>query len=324
MIDSCGRRIDYMRVSITDRCNLRCRYCMPEDQPFIEHDQILRYEEIIRICRAATKLGVRNIKITGGEPLVRRGCCELIEQIKALPGIEHVTVTTNGVLLEEVVPRFREIGVDGVNISLDTLRPDVYAKITGRDSFDAVWRGLCAAVDAGLRVKINCVPLSGVNEDELCSLAMLARDWPVDVRFIEMMPIGYGRKYCGEETEDHVRHLLEGAYGKADSLSGRFGNGPSTYMQLEGFKGKIGFISAISHKFCEDCNRVRLTSEGFLKPCLQFSHGADMRSLLRDGSSDEQIGIVAEKTIFEKPRSHRFGEDREEGLENKKMSEIGG
>ena len=187
MIDSCGRRIDYMRVSITDRCNLRCRYCMPEDQPFIEHDQILRYEEIIRICRAATKLGVRNIKITGGEPLVRRGCCELIEQIKALPGIEHVTVTTNGVLLEEVVPRFREIGVDGVNISLDTLRPDVYAKITGRDSFDAVWRGLCAAVDAGLRVKINCVPLSGVNEDELCSLAMLARDWPVDVRFIEMI-----------------------------------------------------------------------------------------------------------------------------------------
>ena len=132
-----------MRVSITDRCNLRCRYCMPEDQPFIEHDQILRYEEIIRICRAATKLGVRNIKIAGGEPLVRRGCCELIEQIKALPGIEHVTVTTNGVLLEEVVPRFREIGVDGVNISLDTLRPDVYAKITGRDSLTLYGAG-CA------------------------------------------------------------------------------------------------------------------------------------------------------------------------------------
>ena len=154
--------------------------------------------------------------------------------------------------------------------------------------------------------------------------ALRYQDRPIDVRFIEMMPIGYGRKYCGEETEDHVRHLLEKAYGKADSLSGRFGNGPSTYILPDGFKGKIGFISAISHKFCGDCNRVRLTSEGFLKPCLQFSHGADMRSLLRDGSSDEQIGAVAEKIIFEKPRSHRFGEAQEEGLENKKMSEIGG
>ena len=162
MIDSCGRRIDYMRVSITDRCNLRCRYCMPEDQPFIEHDQILRYEEIIRICRAATKLGVRNIKITGGEPLVRRGCCELIEQIKALPGIEHVTVTTNGVLLEEVVPRFREIGVDGVNISLDTLRPDRFAAMTRLGTLQDVLAGIKAAEAAGFRnLKFDTVLIAG-------------------------------------------------------------------------------------------------------------------------------------------------------------------
>ena len=322
MIESCGRRIDYMRVSITDRCNLRCRYCMPEDQPFIEHDQILRYEEIIRICRAATKLGVRNIKITGGEPLVRRGCCELIEQIKALPGIEHVTVTTNGVLLEEVVPRFREIGVDGVNISLDTLRPDVYAKITGRDSFDAVWRGLCAAVDAGLRVKINCVPLSGVNEDELCSLAMLARDWPVDVRFIEMMPIGLGGSMEPVPAETVRAHVRE-AFPDLTPDPKKHGFGPARYFTSGALKGSIGFIEAVSHSFCTGCNRVRLTSEGFFKLCLYHDDGADLRALLRGGANDDEIAGAMSRAILKKPRAHAFipGQAAEE---SRGMSQIGG
>ena len=326
MLDQYRRNIEYIRISITDRCNLRCMYCMPEGGiEQVEHSDILTYDEITRLCRILAPKGICKVKITGGEPLVRKNAAELVSMIKSIPGIDNVTLTTNGILLGEQIQDLARAGIDAVNISLDALTEDMFEKITRRKGLDRVLEGMDKALQfPHVRVKVNCVLLHGVNEDQWIPIAGLAKDRPVDVRFIEMMPIGYGRKYCGGETEDHVRHLLEGAYGKADSLSGRFGNGPSTYMQLEGFKGKIGFISAISHKFCEDCNRVRLTSEGFLKPCLQFSHGADMRSLLRDGSSDEQIGIVAEKTIFEKPRSHRFGEDREEGLENKKMSEIGG
>ena len=302
MLDQYRRNIEYIRISITDRCNLRCMYCMPEGGiEQVEHSDILTYDEITRLCRILALKGISKVKITGGEPLVRKNAAELVRMIKSIPGI------------------------DAVNISLDALTEEMFEKITRRKGLDRVLEGMDKALQfPDVRVKVNCVLLHGVNEDQWIPIAGLAKDRPIDVRFIEMMPIGYGRKYCGEETEDHVRHLLEKAYGKADSLSGRFGNGPSTYILPDGFKGKIGFISAISHKFCGDCNRVRLTSEGFLKPCLQFSHGADMRSLLRDGSSDEQIGAVAEKIIFEKPRSHRFGEAQEEGLENKKMSEIGG
>lgn len=322
MIDSCGRRIDYMRVSITDRCNLRCRYCMPEDQPFIEHDQILRYEEIIRVCRAAATIGVRNIKITGGEPLVRRGCCDLIAQIKALPGVEHVTVTTNGVLLADAVPRFHEIGVDGVNISLDTLRPDVYAKITGRDCFEAVQRGLYAAIDTGLRVKINCVPLAGVNEDELCNLAMLARDRPVDVRFIEMMPIGLGGFFEPVPVETVRAHVRE-TFPDLKPDPKKHGFGPARYFTCDALKGSIGFIEAVSHSFCTGCNRVRLTSEGFFKLCLYHDDGADLRVLLRGGADDDAIAEAMRRAILEKPRAHAF-EQGQAAEESRGMSQIGG
>ena len=288
----------------------------------IEHEQILRYEEIIRVCRAATKLGVRNIKITGGEPLVRRGCCGLIEQIKALPGIEHVTVTTNGVLLAPVVPRFREAGVDGVNISLDTLRPDIYARITGRDSFDDVWRGLHAAVDAGLRVKINCVPLSGVNEDELCSLAMLARDWPIDVRFIEMMPIGMGGSMKPVPVET-VRARVHDAFPDLRPDPKKHGFGPAHYFTCGALKGSIGFIEAVSHSFCTGCNRVRLTSEGFFKLCLYHDDGADLRALLRSGADEDEIAEAMRRAILKKPRAHAFIPGQTAG-ESRGMSQIGG
>ena len=326
MLDQYRRNIEYIRISITDRCNLRCMYCMPEGGiEQVEHSDILTYDEITRLCRILALKGISKVKITGGEPLVRKNAAELVRMITSIPGIDNVTLTTNGILLGEQMRDLADAGIDAVNISLDALTEEMFEKITRRKGLDRVLEGMDKALQfPDVRVKVNCVLLHGVNEDQWIPIAGLAKDRPIDVRFIEMMPIGYGRKYCGEETEDHVRHLLEKAYGKADSLSGRFGNGPSTYILPDGFKGKIGFISAISHKFCGDCNRVRLTSEGFLKPCLQFSHGADMRSLLRDGSSDEQIGAVAEKIIFEKPRSHRFGEAQEEGLENKKMSEIGG
>lgn len=326
MLDQYRRNIEYIRISITDRCNLRCMYCMPESGiEQVEHSDILTYDEITRLCRIFAGKGISKVKITGGEPLVRKNTAKLVRMIKNIPGINNVTLTTNGILLGDQMQDLKEAGIDAVNISLDALSQEMFEKITRRKGVDKVLEAMDKALQfPDVRVKVNCVLLHGVNEDQWIPIAGLAKDRPVDVRFIEMMPIGYGRKYCGEETEDHVRHLLEEAYGKAVTLNGRFGNGPSTYMQLDGFQGKIGFISAISHKFCGDCNRIRLTAEGFLKPCLQFSHGADLRSLLRDGSSDKQIGDVMEKTIFEKPQSHRFLETQEEGLENKKMSEIGG
>lgn len=189
MTDAYGRTIDYLRLSVTDRCNLRCRYCMPEDLPSLPHENILRYEELLRVCRAAAGLGIKNYKITGGEPLVRKGCPGFIRELKALPGVEHVTLTTNGVLLSDALEELAEAGIDGINISLDTLDPAQYARITGRDAFDRVMAGLRAALDRGVQVKVNCVPLGETGLEELLALAALAERYPLDVRFIEMMPI---------------------------------------------------------------------------------------------------------------------------------------
>ena len=233
MLDQYRRNIEYIRISITDRCNLRCMYCMPEGGiEQVEHSDILTYDEITRLCRILAPKGICKVKITGGEPLVRKNAAELVSMIKSIPGIDNVTLTTNGILLGEQIQDLARAGIDAVNISLDALTEDMFEKITRRKGLDRVLEGMDKALQfPHVRVKVNCVLLHGVNEDQWIPIAGFAKDRPVDVRFIEMMPIGYGRKYCGEETEDHVRHLLEGAYGKADSLSGRFGNGPSTYMQ---------------------------------------------------------------------------------------------
>lgn len=230
MLDQYRRNIEYIRISITDRCNLRCMYCMPEGGiEQVEHSDILTYDEITRLCRILALKGISKVKITGGEPLVRKNAAELVRMIKSIPGIDNVTLTTNGILLGEQMQDLADAGIDAVNISLDALTEEMFEKITRRKGLDRVLEGMDKALQfPDVRVKVNCVLLHGVNEDQWIPIAGLAKDRPIDVRFIEMMPIGYGRKYCGEETEDHVRHLLEKAYGKADSLSGRFGNGPST------------------------------------------------------------------------------------------------
>lgn len=325
MLDQYGRKIDYIRISITDRCNLRCMYCMPEaGVESVEHDDILRYDEIVRLAEMFAGLGITKVKITGGEPLVRKDAPELIRLLKELPGIDNVTLTTNGILLKEQMADLAAAGLDAVNISLDALEEDRFKEITRREGLGLVMEGIEEALRyPEVRVKINCVLLEGINEDQWIPMAGLAKDRDLDVRFIEMMPIGFGARFCGETQEEVVR-LLEEAYGRTTPVTGKFGNGPSTYMKIEGFKGKIGFISAMSHKFCGDCNRIRLTSEGFLKPCLQFSTGGDLRTPLRSGEPDESIREQIEKTIFRKPRSHRFEERRQEGFEMRKMSEIGG
>ncbi len=325
MIDHYGREIDYIRISVTDRCNLRCIYCMPEEGvEQVGHTDILSYAEIIRLCRVFVRLGIRHIKLTGGEPLVRKGLPELARGIRGIPGIEDVTLTTNGVLLKEQAAALYDAGIRSVNVSLDATDRAMFQKITRRDLLEQVFEGLreCRKYP-GMRLKINCVPLEGINEGEWVKLAGIARDFPLDVRFIEMMPIGYGREYRGEPQELMEREL-EKVYGTPERLSGSFGNGPGVYMKYPGFAGRIGFISAVSHKFCSQCNRVRLTAEGYLKLCLQYTDGVDLRGLLRNGKTEDEILEVLREAIGRKPRSHQFTGQKQDNFENLEMSRIGG
>lgn len=342
MRDQFGRNIDYMRVSVTDRCNLRCVYCMPaEGVPYVSHQEILSFDEIARICRIGAELGITKLKLTGGEPLVRRGLAELLKMLKKIPGIEQVTLTTNGTLLKEQINELVSGGLDSVNISMDTLDADKYREVTRGGSVEKVLEGLDAAAEfPELRVKINCVPLKGADDEEYIRLALLAKEGKADVRFIEMMPIGMGKVFAGQSGEE-IYSILEQAYGEAEGYNGRLGNGPAVYMQFPGFQKQVGFISAVSHQFCGSCNRVRLTSEGYLKPCLQYGGGTDLRALLRNGADDDTIRREMEHMIYSKPASHQFaaayGEDAGEGerntgnadseggaLERKEMSRIGG
>lgn len=321
MLDQFGRRIDYLRVSITDRCNLRCRYCMPEDLPFIPHEEILRYEEIVRLCAIGAELGIRSLKITGGEPLVRRGCTDLMRALKALPGIEHVTLTTNGVLLEENLSDLIDLGVDGLNISLDTLDREEYRRITGRDDLPRVLSALHAALSAGLKVKLNCVPLTQTGMEELLKIAAMARDNKLDVRFIEMMPLGHGREFASLEPGLLEKAVCSAFPSLAPSEKKR-GFGPARYYASPEFQGAVGFIDAVSHNFCGSCNRVRLTSEGYLKLCLCHGEGLDLRALLRGGADDGEIKSAMAAAIAGKPARHSF--DQGGAGEGRNMSQIGG
>ena len=348
MIDQFGRNVDYMRVSVTDRCNLRCVYCMPaEGVASVPHEQILTFDEIARICGIGAELGIRRIKLTGGEPLVRRDLPELVGMLKGITGIEQVTLTTNGTLLKEQINGLVSCGLDAVNISIDTLDPERYREVTRGGSVEKALEGLdAAAAVPGLSVKVNCVPLkatgsnlTGSNgteeDDEYIRLALLAKEGKADVRFIEMMPIGLGKHFAGRGG-DEILGILEKVYGKAESCTGRLGNGPAEYVQFPGFRRRIGFISAVSHQFCGRCNRVRLTSEGYLKPCLQYESGTDLKTLLRGGAGDPEIKAAMEKAFYEKPAHHQFGVNgqpgensqgkscAEETLETKEMSRIGG
>lgn len=325
MKDQYGRQINYMRVSVTDRCNLRCIYCMPEEGiKQVSHQDILTYDEIVQIVNAAAAVGITRIKLTGGEPLVRKNLAGLVEALRAVPGIEEVTVTTNGILLKEQIGKLAKAGISAVNISVDSLDPDMYASIARKDALAAVLEGMEAAVSCpGLKVKINCVPLKGLNEEEWVRLAQIARERPIDVRFIEMMPMGLGRDFQGSSQKEVLERLRE-TFGPEQYLGGNFGNGPATYVHFNGFAGKIGFISALSHKFCSECNRIRMTAEGFLKPCLQYASGEDLREMIRNGASEEELIRAINRTIYYKPACHHFEVDDSAEFEHKKMFRIGG
>lgn len=313
-----------MRISITDRCNLRCRYCMPEDVPFISHERILRFEEILRICRLAGRLGIRKFKVTGGEPLIRKGCLSFLKELKKLPDTDQVTLTTNGVFLKDCLPELQAIGIDGVNISLDTLNPDTFRHITGRSDFARVMDAILSCQACGIRTKINTVLLKDVNDHEFWDLIQLAHDYPLDVRFIEIMPIGFGKEYQGYDRSS-LLPLLSTRYPDYETTNKTRGNGPAVYVSIPGFQGYIGFIDAIHGKFCHQCNRIRLTSDGMLKLCLYYNNGINIKEMIRNQLEDEQIMAVMQDAIFHKPAEHQFYHTALEGTEEaRKMSQIGG
>lgn len=325
MLDKLNRKIDYLRISVIDRCNLRCVYCMPEEGiESIPHDEILTYDEILRICEIVSELGIRKIKITGGEPLVRKDIVNLIRDIKNIDKIEQVTLTTNGILLHEMLDDLYDAGIDAINISLDTLNKDNFKKITRRDGLEKVLMSIDKAYDLGIRVKINCLAIRDFNLRELVEIASFAKDREIDVRFIELMPIGFGKKY-NQIDNDEILSILESRFGTFEIVTEKRGNGPAKYYRNQNMKGCIGFISAISHEFCESCNRIRLTSSGFLKLCLHYNKGIDLKEPIRNVISDEDLKKLIHDTIWNKPISHKFGHASEEqDIELKNMVQIGG
>lgn len=318
MKDQFGRKINYLRISVTDLCNLRCIYCMPKEGiPKIQHEDILSVEEIEEIVKVFVKLGVNKIRLTGGEPLVRKGILDIVERIGKLEGIRDFAMTTNGLLLKEYAKDLRALGLKRVNISLDTLDDKKYSSITRIGSLQRVMKGIEAAKEVGLTpIKINTVLVGGFNDDEIEDLVRLTEKEEIDVRFIELMPIGEAIKLkadhflSNEIVLQRVPSLIK--------IDGEDPSSPAVYYKLPNGKGKIGLINPVSCKFCKNCNRVRLTSQGKLKLCLHSDVEIDLREALRRGQAIEKIIMDA---ISKKPESHNL----EDGVYvSKKMYQIGG
>lgn len=356
MKDKFGREINYMRISVTDRCNLNCIYCMPDK--LCSPAETMSLDEIIKIAKAAAVCGVKRIRFTGGEPLVRNDTVEMIEEIKKIKGIEKTALTTNGILLGQYIDKLAKIGLDSVSISLDTLDREKYERITGKDSLYTVTEAVKMAQALGnIDVKINSVILRGINDDQVCRLASLADEESTSIRFIELMPIGFGRDYSGipqgdilkmleaqygeavpckesrtdlrydseDNTEKRNRKTDKGAKGKVrEKISGEI-SGPSVYYKFSGLAGKIGFISPLSHKFCSSCNRIRITSEGMLRLCLHSERGVDLKQALKRGAEEKELAAIMKKAVSDKPLSHEFDEAARRLLsEEKTMVQIGG
>lgn len=333
--DAHGRTIDYMRISLTDRCNLRCIYCMPaEGVCQLKHEDILRFDEICRVVRIAADMGIRRIRLTGGEPLVRKGVVDLVREIAHVPGIEDVSMTTNGILLARFAHDLRAAGLRRVNISLDTLDSDQYRAITRGGDITSAEAGVDAALDAGFNpVKINAVAVRSLNQD-FFAFAEMSVNRPLHVRFIEYMPVGNssGVEGCGWGTQDvitcdEIRAIIDQqaeAHGLSPLIpSGNnpIGAGPARYYRFERAQGTVGFISPLSQHFCSECNRLRLTADGMVRPCLFSDTAFGMRGALRLGSDDE-VRAVLQTALGSKPDEHTQGDHAR--ATNVNMNAIGG
>lgn len=333
LIDNLGREISYLRVSITDRCNYRCIYCKPEEQfEFIPHEEVLRYEEIVEIIKEAVNLGVTKVRITGGEPLVRKGVVDFIKKLREIKKLEDISLTTNGFFLSEYAEKLKDAGLNRVNISLDSLQEEKYKRITRGGSLEKALKGINFALKAGLLpIKINTVLIRGINDDEVEDFVRLTLGRPLNIRFIEFMP-------SGEELKDNYRDKFISVLEIKESLAEKYsfrpvdinsGNGPAKYYQIKGGQGTIGFITALSQHFCKTCNRIRLTSEGKLRPCLFSNIEVDIKQAIRNAKTDDKIirsKIIRnniEKAISIKPEGHKLNE-KFSNRDSFKMSKIGG
>lgn len=305
MNDSYGRSIEYLRVSLTDRCNLRCGYCMPqENMPMLSHDDILRYEEIFRLVNIMSKLGVKKVRLTGGEPLMRKDIEKVASGIKEIDGIEVLGLTTNATLLAPKAKMLQKSGVDSINISLDTTIPERYSTFTCRDKYEDAVDGINAALKAGFSsVKINCVLAPYSTPEDWLGVIELARKYPLDVRLIEWMPISKNTMEKAVTAEEALKRI-EQEFGTLYSSISEGISGPAEYWQIEGFKGRVGMIHAMSNCFCESCNRVRLTATGDLKLCLFYDQGVALKPLLRGDATDEEIAETILETLRQKPQRH--------------------
>ncbi len=310
--DSFERPIEYLRVSVTDRCNFRCVYCMPEEGvPFIPHEQILRYEEIVHIVRLAVEMGITHIRLTGGEPLVRAGIVDLVAELSRIPGLDDLAMTTNGMLLERFAAPLAAAGLRRINLSLDTLKPERFQKVTRMGTLEQVLRGREAALKAGISpVKVNTVVVHGLNDDEVVDLARLTLQPDWHVRFIEVMPLGEGTHWVndGVVPSTEIRARVEEALGTLTPVRASSGIGPARYYQLPGAQGTLGFISAITEHFCHACNRLRLTADGKILPCLMSDRNIDLRTPLREGADDEALREIFRQAILAKPQGHHLSE----------------
>lgn len=311
LIDSFNRQVRYLRLSVTDRCNLRCTYCMAEDMTFLPKSKVLSIEEMAFVARAFIELGVEKIRLTGGEPLVRKGVIELAQQLKANPGLKELVMTTNGVLLDKFAQPLRDAGVSRLNISIDSLRADRFKQLTRFGNLEDVIRGIRAASQAGYkRLKLNAVILQGVNDDEVLALTQFAIDQGCDISFIEEMPLGDIDSHQRAETQVSslsIREQLEQVYQLTDYATNDQAAGPSRYLKIANTNSKVGFISPMSNNFCASCNRVRLTTEGRLLLCLGNEHSLDLRQIIRQQPDNIDVlkqAILASMT--NKPEKHYF------------------
>ncbi|TES88283.1 MAG: GTP 3',8-cyclase MoaA [Desulfobacteraceae bacterium] len=307
-MDRCDRKLNYLRISITDRCNLRCIYCVPYDFiPKLAHKEILSYEEILRIARISVRLGISKVRITGGEPLVRKGVYDFLEQLTKIQGLLDISLTTNGVLLKDNINKIKSAGIKRINISLDTLNRKKFRQITGYDFFNQIWEGIELAKKMGFDpIKINVVPLKGVNDDELLDIAALSIEYPFHIRFIEYMPMGTNnmeidRPLLAPEIKKRINQL-----GKLIPIKKSINDGPAERFKFESARGEIGFIRPISRHFCNTCNRLRLTASGQLRPCLMSDVQIDLKTPLRKECSDGKLAEVFLQAVRQKPSEHNL------------------
>jgi len=333
--DPFNRPINYLRISVTDRCNLRCVYCLPpEGISLLHHSEILTYEEISTIAGLAAELGINKLRLTGGEPLVRARLSELVGMLAGIEGIDDISLTTNGILLKDYAAELKQAGLKRVNVSLDSLNQRKFQRIARHDKLNDVLQGIEAAKRCGLNpVKVNMVVMRGINDDEVIDFARLTITEGWHVRFIELMPFavdnppdghsvaGKGSLHPGFLSADHIRERLT-VLGKLEPTPSITGNGPARYFRFSKASGTVGFITPISRHFCFSCNRLRLTAEGKLRPCLLSDSEVDLRQPLRSGASPRKLKNVINGAIKAKPRQHEL--DRGQGSGKRMMSQVGG